>query len=144
MKTTIIFAFFLMASLLLAGCTQSPPNITGNAVLPSSNAAASTNVLNPPTENTQNSNASSNPAKTFSLQEIAPHNSASDCWMAVHGKVYNVTSFIPHHPGGDAILQGCGKDATNLFETRPMGSGTPHSDRARKTMERFYIGDLKQ
>ena len=44
---------------------------------------------------------------------------------------------------GKAILEGCGKDGTELYETRPMGSGTPHSDRARNLLEDYYIGELK-
>ncbi len=80
----------------------------------------------------------------YTLEEVAKHSSREDCWIVIHGKVYDVTSFIPEHPGGDAILQGCGKDATELFETRPMGSGTPHSEEARELLERYYIGELKE
>jgi cytochrome b involved in lipid metabolism len=80
---------------------------------------------------------------TFTLEEISLHADKSDCWLLISGKVYNVASFINTHPGGDAILEGCGKDATALFETRPVGSGTPHSEGARVRLESFYIGDLK-
>ncbi|OGY56964.1 MAG: hypothetical protein A2Y84_00745 [Candidatus Colwellbacteria bacterium RBG_13_48_8] len=78
---------------------------------------------------------------SFTLEEVAQHNSASDCWIAIHGKVYDVTSFIGNHPGGPAILQGCGKDATGLYEKRP-GAGTPHSQNARDLLVSFFIGDL--
>ena len=83
-------------------------------------------------------------AYIFTLKEISQHNSADDCWLLINGKVYNVTGFINSHPGGEAIIEGCGKDATELFETRPMGSGTPHSQRARSWVEDYYIGDLDQ
>jgi cytochrome b involved in lipid metabolism len=83
-------------------------------------------------------------AKTFTMEEIAQHSSKEDCWLLISGKVYDVTKNIPVHPGGAAILQGCGKDATTLFETRPMGSGTPHSEKAREYLAKTYIGDLKQ
>jgi cytochrome b involved in lipid metabolism len=81
-------------------------------------------------------------ATSYTLADISSHNSASSCWMAIEGKVYDVTSYIPRHPGGDAILQGCGKDATAMFNQRP-GSGTPHSNRARQMLVKYYIGDLK-
>ena len=57
----------------------------------------------------------------YSLADVGAHNKASDCWMVIHDKVYNVTSFIAsgQHPGGPVITQGCGKDATTLFEDRP-------------------------
>ena len=78
--------------------------------------------------------------KTYVMDEVVKHNTRDDCWLVIHGKVYDVTAFIPMHPGGSAILQGCGKDATNLFETRPMGSGIPHSQRARDLLVRYFIG----
>ena len=49
--------------------------------------------------------------------EVAKHNSASDCWVIVHGKVYDVTEFLPEHPGGSKIiLKYAGKDATEEFD----------------------------
>lgn len=81
---------------------------------------------------------------SYSLEEVAKHNSETDCWLVIDGKVFAVTEFIPAHPGEKAILAGCGKDATTLFETRPMGSGTPHSNRARELRQNYYIGDLEQ
>jgi hypothetical protein len=56
-----------------------------------------------------------------------------------------VTGFIAggKHGGGDAILAGCGINATQLFNTRPMGSGTPHSDKARGFLDSFYIGEFQ-
>jgi cytochrome-b5 reductase len=35
-----------------------------------------------------------------SHQELAKHNKDDDCWMAVRGKVYNVTRYLDYHPGG--------------------------------------------
>jgi cytochrome b involved in lipid metabolism len=79
--------------------------------------------------------------RTITLSEVAEHNEAGDCWLAIDGKIYDVSSWNAH-PGGAAILEGCGKDATELFETRPMGSGTPHSEDARSRLPDFYIGDI--
>ncbi len=81
--------------------------------------------------------------ETFSIEEISTHNSPTDCWLLIDGKIYDVTNFIPGHPGGSTILEGCGKDATELFNKRPMGSGTPHSERAQNGLEQYYIGNLK-
>lgn len=80
---------------------------------------------------------------TIPLSEVAKHNSEKSCWMAIHGKVYDVTKFIPDHPGQDVILVGCGKDATYYFENLPMGDmKMPHSDEARRLLNQFYIGEL--
>lgn len=82
--------------------------------------------------------------KSYTLEEVAAHAGRESCWLAIEGKVYDVTSFVQggFHPGKEAILQGCGKDATELFNTRPMGSGTAHSERARKMLPKYYIGEL--
>lgn len=57
--------------------------------------------------------------KTFpvSHQELAKHDTPDDLWMAVRGKVYNVTRYLDYHPGGiEQLMRGAGKDATNLFD----------------------------
>jgi hypothetical protein len=33
------------------------------------------------------------------LAEVGKHNSAHDCWLVIHGYVYDVTSFLASHPG---------------------------------------------
>lgn len=39
-----------------------------------------------------------------------------DAWTVFGGKVYNVTPYIPFHPGGAGeLLRGAGKDGTRLF-----------------------------
>ncbi|KAI5794370.1 FMN-dependent dehydrogenase-domain-containing protein [Peziza echinospora] len=49
--------------------------------------------------------------------EVAKHNTAESCWVIVHGKAYDVTEFLPEHPGGSKIiLKYAGKDATEEFE----------------------------
>ncbi|CAO3663499.1 unnamed protein product [Umbelopsis vinacea] len=55
--------------------------------------------------------------KTLTLQEVAAHNTKDNLWVVIHGKVYNLTKFLPEHPGGPRIiLKYAGKDATNAFE----------------------------
>lgn len=49
--------------------------------------------------------------------EVSQHNSKDSCWVIVHGKVYDVTEFLPEHPGGEKIiLKYAGKDATKKFD----------------------------
>lgn len=55
--------------------------------------------------------------RKISLQELSEHSSEYDCWTAYKGKVYNITQYLPYHPGGKKILmQGAGKDSTDLFD----------------------------
>lgn len=49
--------------------------------------------------------------------ELSKHNTREDAWMAVKGKVFNVTRYLDFHPGGvDELMKGVGTDATKLFE----------------------------
>lgn len=79
----------------------------------------------------------------ITLEEIALHATQSDCWMAINGNVYDVTDFISSHPGGQAIVFGCGKDATSFFENRANNKG-PHSEMARSLLPQFLIGELAE
>ncbi|KAL2820632.1 FMN-dependent dehydrogenase-domain-containing protein [Aspergillus granulosus] len=53
----------------------------------------------------------------YRLSDVQTHRSEKDCWIVIHGNVYNVTKFLPSHPGGKAIiLRHAGTDATTAFE----------------------------
>lgn len=48
---------------------------------------------------------------------VAKHNTAESCWVILYGNVYDVTKFIPEHPGGaKVILQLAGTDATEEYD----------------------------
>ncbi|KAI8373211.1 FAD binding domain-containing protein [Radiomyces spectabilis] len=52
----------------------------------------------------------------YTLEEVAKHNKADDCWVIVNGQVLDVTDFLSEHPGGKkAILLFAGRDATEEF-----------------------------
>lgn len=70
-------------------------------------------------------------------QEVLSHSKSEDCWLIIHGKVYDVTSWIPHHPGGTLIYVNAGRDSTQLFDSY-------HPLYVRKLLERYCIGVLKQ
>ena len=54
--------------------------------------------------------------RAVTTKELRRHNKRSDAWMALNGKVYNVTAYMDYHPGGwDELVKGAGKDATDLF-----------------------------
>jgi len=49
--------------------------------------------------------------------EVLKHNSKDSCWVIIHGKAYDVTEFLPEHPGGPKIiLKYAGKDASEEFD----------------------------
>ncbi|XP_027066120.1 cytochrome B5-like protein isoform X1 [Coffea arabica] len=83
------------------------------------------------------SNANSKAYKTYSKAEVSLHNKRADCWIIIKDKVYDVTSYVEEHPGGDAILAHAGDDSTEGFY------GPQHATRVFDMIEDFYIGDLQ-
>lgn len=62
--------------------------------------------------NINNSNAM---IGNVSQNELAKHNTLNDCWVSYKGKVYDITSWLPKHPGtAGAILPYCG--SSSAFE----------------------------
>jgi predicted heme/steroid binding protein len=50
-------------------------------------------------------------------EELAEHNTPEDLWVAIRGKVYDLTTYQNRHPGGFRLMQlGAGRDVTHLFE----------------------------
>lgn len=63
-------------------------------------------------------------ATTYTMPQVKAHKSAASCWTVVGGKVYNLTKWIPKHPGGSAVITAmCGKDATSAFKAKHGLSG---------------------
>ncbi|KAI8140846.1 FMN-dependent dehydrogenase-domain-containing protein [Fennellomyces sp. T-0311] len=53
----------------------------------------------------------------ISPAEVAKHKTKDDVWVILHGKVYDLTKFLPEHPGGQKIiLKYAGQDATSAFD----------------------------
>ncbi|KAJ9662346.1 hypothetical protein H2198_001480 [Neophaeococcomyces mojaviensis] len=56
--------------------------------------------------------------RTITGTELSEHKSRDSCWLAVHGKVYDVTDFLDAHPGGAGLLlKSSGQDATAAYES---------------------------
>ena len=55
---------------------------------------------------------------SFQWDEIAKHKSAKDCWVVIDAVVYDMTSFLPDHPGGKRLpLKYAGRDATAAWDS---------------------------
>eukprot|EP00742_Colponemidia_sp_Colp-10_P004155 GILJ01004434.1.p1 GENE.GILJ01004434.1~~GILJ01004434.1.p1 ORF type:complete len:205 (+),score=26.80 GILJ01004434.1:41-655(+) len=56
------------------------------------------------------------PLQHFTMEQVAEHNEEHDAWTVLNGRVYDITSYIPYHPGGiPKIKLAMGKDCTKLF-----------------------------
>jgi cytochrome b involved in lipid metabolism len=78
--------------------------------------------------------------QTYTLAQVATHGGEQSCWSAINGSVYDLTSWISQHPGGDRnILKICGRDGSSAFNGQ-HGDNT----QAQTTLKEFYIGTLVQ
>jgi len=97
----------------------------------------------PTTSSSPTPTASPSPTETaepgFTLAEVSTRNTASECWVAISGNVYDLTRWIAQHPGGSsAIIQLCGTDGTRAFTSQHGGQSNPTS-----TLARYLIGPLR-
>ncbi|KAG6899338.1 hypothetical protein C0993_011126 [Termitomyces sp. T159_Od127] len=76
----------------------------------------------------------------YTAEDVASHKTASSCWVSRRGKVYDVTSFLHDHPGGDDyILNYAGQDIDGVMRD---GDEHDHSDSAYEMLEEYMIGRL--
>ncbi|KAF9226331.1 Inositolphosphorylceramide-B hydroxylase [Gyrodon lividus] len=78
--------------------------------------------------------------RIYTSEDVANHKSAKSCWVMLGGKVYDVTTFVPDHPGGeDFILENAGTDVENIMKDKDSHN---HSDSAYDMLEEYMIGRL--
>ncbi|KAJ5634540.1 hypothetical protein N7528_002382 [Penicillium herquei] len=78
-------------------------------------------------------------SKEFTLKEIEEHNTKKDLYMIIHDKVYDCSSFVDEHPGGEEVLLDVGgQDGTEAFED------VGHSDEAREILDGLLVGTVKR
>lgn len=77
--------------------------------------------------------------KEFTYSDVSEHATKKDLYMVIHDKVYNASSFVDEHPGGEEVLLDVGgQDSTEAFED------VGHSDEAREILEGLLVGKLKR
>ncbi|KAF3391513.1 NADH-cytochrome b5 reductase 1 [Penicillium rolfsii] len=76
--------------------------------------------------------------KEYTAADLALHKTKTDLWIAVHGKVYDVTNYVRDHPGGaDVLCDVAGTDATAAYED------VGHSEDADEILKTYLIGTLQ-
>ena len=83
--------------------------------------------------------ASATPAG-YTMDQVKANNTASKCWSAIDGKVYDLTNWISSHPGGaGAITSLCGTDGTSAYINQHKGQSRPGS-----TLAAYLLGPLNK
>jgi cytochrome b involved in lipid metabolism len=148
LNKSVIGAIIVVAVALVAGGiywnSNKPASVEDSS---SAGSSSSTSTSEQSTNNTGSTNSNQD-TKSISEAEVAKHNSETDCWTIINDKVYDITKYIPRHPGGDEILKACGTDGSSMFNSRTtedgqsIGSGTSHSANAQSQLNQFLVGDL--
>ena len=56
-------------------------------------------------------------SQKITREELAKHNKPDDCWCAYEGEVYDMTTYIKKHPGGQKPILACaGGDMTEVYK----------------------------
>lgn len=73
--------------------------------------------------------------KYITKQDLKTHNKPGDLWISIHDKVYDVTDWSQHHPGGQIpLLTLAGQDVTDAF----LAYHPPHL--ASRYLDTFFTG----
>ena len=64
----------------------------------------------------------------YTMEKVRANASATSCWSAINGNVYDLTDWITSHPGGAAVIRAlCGTDGSSEFSAKHSGQGKPES-----------------
>lgn len=79
------------------------------------------------------------PKIAFTREEVAKHNTKSDCYTIIDAKVYDITSFFGKHPGWDSkIIWLCWIDWSAKFNSVHW-----ESEKANITKDKYFKANLE-
>ncbi|MDT8438419.1 MAG: cytochrome b5-like heme/steroid binding domain-containing protein [Wenzhouxiangellaceae bacterium] len=84
---------------------------------------------------------------SISLAEFTRHASPGDCWLAIEGRVFDVTEYVGRHPAPREVLTAwCGREASAAMRGEGDVGETQHehSARAWRLLDRYHIGALEE
>jgi cytochrome b involved in lipid metabolism len=98
---------------------KQPPAPTSSVVAAASTTASTTSASTTTAgaaTNQKQTKVRGRRTTTFEWPEVQLHSSRHDCWIVIHGIVYDITKWGPKHPGGSIIYKYGGKDCSDQFE----------------------------
>jgi uncharacterized membrane protein len=131
---TAIAAVAVLGLTFLTGHTGAQAVWEGKLAALNSSASASTTTAKATA--TPKAGATSKVAGTYTLADLKTHATATSCWSAINGNVYDLTKWINRHPGGPDVIKGlCGRDGSAGFNGQHGGQSRPASE-----LSAFKIG----
>lgn len=68
------------------------------------------------------------PKGVYSMADVQAHATVGDCWSAINGSVYDLTTWVSRHPGGENPIKGlCGTDGSAKFNRKHASGTKPQS-----------------
>jgi len=122
--TTTIVVLAVLGVVVAALVTRNSQT-GGNGIITSVSSVSrvsTSTITSAVSSNSSNQSTGDASETTFTLDQLATHDSATDCFTSYKGVVYNLTSFVSQHQGGLQILAVCGKQADEFSATHPGGS----------------------
>lgn len=87
-------------------------------IIPKEEIVSSSRIAQKQPVKLRSSTRNGSPLRQITIEELEAANSIEKPWIAVRGKVYDLTKFVDRHPGGrDFLLLSVGRDATALYES---------------------------
>lgn len=109
---------------------------TGSSAATSSSVGSDSST----TTSANSAESSATAGSKFTAADIATHNSSTSCYVSFKNVVYDVTKYIPSHPGGKEILNACGKDLS-IFNLTHKG-GQYDSPAVKAVLDKYIIGSM--
>lgn|GEM_PF-1007511 len=74
----------------------------------------------------------------YTSADVALHSSDASCWSIINSSVYDLTAYIPKHPGGASKIRHiCGTDGSSEFDGQHGGASRPEN-----ILAKYWIGLL--
>lgn len=85
------------------------------------------------------SSAATGEAGVYAMAEVTTHKTPADCWSAINGSVYDLSTWVSRHPGGPAAIESlCGTDGSVTFSKQHGTTPKP-----QEALILLKIGELK-
>ncbi|KAL4720472.1 hypothetical protein ACJJTC_002477 [Scirpophaga incertulas] len=75
---------------------------------------------------------------TYTAEEVSKHDNKSSFWVTYKHGVYDVTKFLPSHPGGEQIMNAAGLSIEPFWNVYGMHK----TEEVFELLENFRIGNL--
>ncbi|MBR9675606.1 hypothetical protein GOV05_01205 [Candidatus Woesearchaeota archaeon] len=108
-KKFLMLTTLLILSFFLVGCASQSQEVQKQENKENTNVVVQEEIT---------STAPPLPNPPISREALSQHNNVDDCWVVYQQEVYDITNYLPEHPGSSAAIEPfCGsyEDFENVF-----------------------------